>query len=67
MMTSGALTLAGLSEYNSKMGLGFLVYCVSMCLIPPVAHMIQVKLGYGKSHWDYQDDEHKQNVLLPAD
>jgi len=65
MITSGALTLAGLTESSSKMGLGFLVYCVSIFLLSYAGIMIQLHMAYDKCH--DQDAEHKENVLLPAD
>jgi hypothetical protein len=65
ILTSGALTLAGLTESNSKMGLGFLVYCVSIFLLSHAGIMIQLHLAYDKCH--DQDAEHKENVLLPTD
>jgi hypothetical protein len=63
MMPAGALMLAGLTEFNYKLGLGFLVYCVSIVLLSLLGIKIQLHLGFDKSH----DDEHKQNVLLPTD
>ncbi len=65
MMPAGALMLAGLTEFNYKMSLGFLVYCVSILLVSLVGIKIQFHLGFDKCH--DQDDEQKQNVLLPPD
>ena len=64
MITFGALSLAGLTDSSSKMGLGFLVYCVSIFLLSHAGIMIQLHLAFDKCH--DQDAEHKENVLLPA-